>query len=300
MTRALALGLALAAGACAPAVETAAPPEGWREELHAWRADREEGLRSPTGWLSLVALGWLGEGETTVGSSPDNGLRLPEGSCAPRVGRFLREGDVVRFVAAEGVPVRVNGRDVREAVLRSDATGDPDRLSAGRIDMTIIERRGRLGVRAKDPQAPALDGFEGVPAWPPDPAYRVLAHYEPFAASREVAIPTAIGPGTMKASGQLVFRFAGEEHALLASAQGDGAGGFFVVFGDATNGQESYAAGRFLAAGPPDEKGRVVLDFNRAVNPPCAFTDYATCPYPPAENRLDVAIRAGEKRTRKR
>lgn len=265
------------------------------QQVEAWRLERHESLTRPDGWLSLVALTWLQEGETTCGSDPGSGVRLPS-SAPSRLGRLtLSAGGVVELVAAPGVELTVAGEPLRhETVLATDQSGSPTLVEHGSIVFHLIERDGRIGVRVKDRESPALVAFEGIESFDVDPRWRVEARFVPYDPPKPIAVPTVLGTMSEQESpGAVEMRVAGRTHRLDVLPGGDDE--YFIVFGDATNARETYGGGRFLVAAAADSEGRVVLDFNRAYNPPCAFTPYATCPLPPPQNRLELAVRAGEK-----
>ena len=294
-----ALLLAAACGAEAPAPEAAAPdaptpPDpAYLAEIESWRAERFEGLRRPDGWLSLAGLFWLEEGESTVGSDPAADLLFPPPAEA-RLGVLRRSGRQVRFEAAEGAAVSLEGEPVSGLDLVSDAGGGPTVLEHGSLRFYVIERGERVGVRLKDLESELLREFEGIDHYPVDPAWRLEARFEPFPEPKMVPIPNITGDVNDQPSyGRVVFTAAGAEHSL--EPLGEPTEALFLVFGDETNGAETYGGGRFLYAGPPDAEGRLVVDFNKAYNPPCVFTPYATCPLPPPGNRLSLAVTAGEK-----
>lgn len=292
-----ALGVALLAGpGCSKAPGRGEPPPGWSEQIAAWRAEREAALQAENGWLTLVALAWLdGDQPLTVGTSASADVRLPEGSAPEIVGTFRAVGGRVEFVAAPGVEATIGGQPVTRAVLHTDADGEPDVVRVGRVSIYVIDRDGRLALRIKDPEAPARREFAGLEWYPIDPRWRVPARWEPFDEPRAVTIPTAVGTeSSMTAPGRVVFEIDGREFSLVAFSEHGGEDGLFIIFRDATSGTTTYGAGRYLRADPPED-GRTVLDFNRAYNPPCAYTAFATCPYPPPENRLPIPIEAGEK-----
>lgn len=293
---AAALVLALVALVSCAAPSPAPPPEGWEDDVREWRENRARGLASENGWLTLVGLFWLDEERRyTIGSGADAEFKLPAGSAPEAIGTFIREGTVVRFEAAPGAGATVNDTVLAATVLRSDREEKPDVVRAGRVSMTVIDRDGRLGIRAKDPDNETRTTFAGLDYFPIDPAYRVVAKLERFEAPREVTIPTATGiDSAMEAPGLLRFRLGDAEHAILGFGASD-AESLFVIFRDATSSESTYGAGRYLDA-TRETDGTYVLDFNRAYNPPCAFTSFATCPYPPPENILRVPVEAGEKR----
>jgi len=204
------------------------------------------------------------------------------------------DGTVVAF-GEEGAGVRINGDPLMNTVLATDAQGSPDVITAGRISFYIIDREGRLAARVKDPEAMTRLTFAGIEQFDIDPAFRVEARFEPYAEPRQVAIPTVLGQDTsMLAMGVLRFTINDEEQVLEPYVGSPDDESLFLIFRDGTSGTTTYGAGRFLSADAPGEDGTTVLDFNLAYNPPCAFTPYATCPLPPPQNVLDIAIEAGE------
>ena len=204
-------------------------------------------------------------------------------------------GTTVRFQPFPGSGLLLNGKPASEAVLKSDAEGKPDVLQAGRVRFYVIRRGDRLGIRIKDPGTPTRKAFHGVPRYPVDPAWRVEADFIPYATPQVRAIPTVLGTTEpMTAPGLLKFKVGGREVTLEPMVEDPGHPELFLIFKDATSAHGTYPAGRFLYADMP-KNGKVILDFNRAINPPCAFTIFATCPLPPKQTQLDIAITAGEK-----
>lgn len=298
----LSLGLAAPALAAPPVTPSAKPapatpmpaaPADFEAQTRAWHTRRIERLTAEDGWLSLVGLHWLKEGDNRFGSAQDNALVFPA-SAPAHAGTFTRKGDTVSLSLQPGVSLTVNGKPFTGGTVHSDAQGSPDMLALGTLRFFIIRRGERLGVRVKDSEAPTRKGFHGIPTYAPNPAWRVEARFEPATTERKLSVPNVLGEvEDMVAPGTAVFTVGGQEHRL--TPVDDGSGQLFFIFGDLTNRDESYGAGRFLYADMPKD-GKVVLDFNRAYNPPCAFTPYATCPLPPSQNRLKVRVEAGEKR----
>jgi len=280
--------------ACAEAPAPVDP--AFRAEIERWRAGRLERLIAEDGWLTLTGLYWLEPGENRFGSADDGAVVLPDPSV-PEIAGFLVVGpdNTVTARAEQDSGVLVNDEPLSTAVLRSDAEGAPDVITAGRISFYIIDRGGRLGARVKDPQNEARRSFAGIENFPIDEAHKVTARFEPYDAPREVAIPTVLGQDTsMLATGLLRFTIDGREQTLEPYVGSPEDEHLFLIFRDRTSGDSTYGAGRFLSAEAPGEDGTTVLDFNRTYNPPCAFTPYATCPLPPPQNMLDAAIEAGE------
>ncbi len=277
------------------AADAAVAGEAHVKEVEQWRRERHESLEKPDGWFSLVGLFWLEEGESTCGSDPASDVRLPE-SAPATVGVFRMAGGVVELEVSPGAQVLIGGEEVARVRLLTDveSEGEPTVVEIGSIQLYLIDRAGRIGVRVKDSQSPALLAFEGIESFEIDPRWRTAARFVPYDPPKPVAVPTVLGTTNEQPSpGAVEFEMAGATHRLDVLPGGDE---YFIVFGDASNGKQTYGGGRFLSSATADETGAVVLDFNQAYNPPCAFTPYATCPLPPRQNRLEVAVTAGEKK----
>lgn len=273
----------------------APPPNAYVKAVDAWHAERTARLAAEDGWLTLVGLDWLKPGENTLGTAPGSTVMLPDGTAPAQAGTLTVEGGKVRLRLVGGSGILVNGQAVAETELKTDADGKPDLMQAGRIRFYVIRRGERLGVRMKDPEAPARKAFHGVARFPVDPAWRVEAEFLPYPAPQTRAIPTVLGTAEpMSAPGLLRFKVKGRTYTLEPVIEDPAHPELFLIFRDATSGKTTYPAGRFLTAAMPKD-GKVVLDFNRAYNPPCAFSHFATCPLPPKRNELRVAVRAGEK-----
>ncbi len=294
--------LALLAGCRqeAPSTAAAKPDPAARafalDQQH-WREQRRAELLAPGGWTSLIGLHWIGPGAHFVGSGGGNGIRLAMG---PRELGLLdrRKDDTFRFVPAKGVALTLDGAPLdAPALLRSDADpAGPSRIGfdEGRGEATVIRRGERYALRVKHADAPTRTGFAGLDYWPADRSWVVEGRFVPHPPGRTLEIADIVGTiQRIPNPGAIEFAHGGRQFRL--EALDEGTGGLFLVFADRTNGHGSYGAGRFLDAAAPDANGRVVLDFNRSYNPPCAFTAFATCPLPPPENRLDLAVAAGEK-----
>jgi uncharacterized protein len=250
----------------------------FENEIGQWRRAREESLKAEGGWLSVAGLFWLHEGTNTFGKAQDNEIVLPDGP--PRAGAFNLHAGKVTVTA---------GGSTREV-----AHDAPDAVSVGRVKLFVIKRGPKLGIRLKDPESEYRRNFHGIDSYPPREEYRVTAQFA--AEPAKISILNIIGQMEEYPSpGYAVFHLHGKELRLRPYLEEPNAKQLFYVFRDQTSGKETYGGGRFLYSDLPRD-GRVVLDFNRAYNPPCSFTPYATCPLPPAENRLPVAIEAGEKK----
>ena len=260
---------------------------GHAAQVAAWRAERDERLRSATGWLTLVGLFWLTPGENHVGAHPSNQVILHGHQIPPRVGSMWLEDGRVRFVPHEGV-------DLPETELQDDLEGKPTVLEFGTLRFHTIRRGERIGVRVRDTAAPALREFSGVDSYPVDTSWRVRARLEPAPPDTTIEIADVTGGVNSDTTpGSVAFERDGVTWRL-AALEGEEDGSLWLIFGDATNGTETYGAGRFLYTEPPADDGSVIVDFNLAYNPPCVFSPYATCPLPPPQNRLALRIAAGE------
>jgi uncharacterized protein (DUF1684 family) len=248
-------------------------------QVEQWRAKREQALKAPDGWLTLVGLFWLQEGRNDVGSAEGARVQLPPG-FPERMGVIVKHGNRLEWRPLRGSPQQ----------LKSDKSGEPDIFRVGRIRMNIVERGTKFGVRVKDDESPARRSFTHLNWFPIREDWRVTARF--VAAPRTVVFDAQAGdPQEMKSPGYVEWEREGRTFRLTPVLEDVR---LFFVFRDRTAGRTTYAAARFLYADPP-RNGAVELDFNKAYNPPCVFTPYATCPLPPPENRLPVAIEAGEK-----
>lgn len=284
--------LALLANAACTSADDGNDRTALEAEILEWRDSRRAALLAPTGFLTLAGLFWL-EGETTTfGSAPDNDLVFPR-AADPHIGAFRLTGDGVVMEPRPDVAVNLGGERVGEVLIADDTTDDPVMISHGSLAWTVIKRDGRYAVRLRDFEHPVLASFPPLEYFPIDPSWRVEATLQRYAEPRTVAASTVIeGLGWNPVSpGVAVFRKDGETHRLEAYASGER---LFFVFGDRTNGTETYPAGRFLYTALPGDDGRVVLDFNRAYSPPCAFNDFSTCPVASPRNHLPVRVTAGE------
>jgi uncharacterized protein (DUF1684 family) len=275
----------------------------WQPDLLAWRAQRTTKLTAPEGWLSLIALGWLKEGDNSFGSAEDS--RVPITGKAPAHIAIVRlEKDALRLLPpAGGFPkdLLVDGQPAREQALLADDAEKPSKLTIGTLTIIVIHRDGEFALRIKDLQAPTRVAFHGLRWYAPDAAYRVHARWIPYNPPKVLDIPTVLGTTThLPAPGVAEFTLDGQLLRLEPVLETPKSTELFFIMRDATSKTTTYGAGRFLYSELPDhgvgQPGEVWLDFNKLENPPCAFTAYATCPLPPPQNRLSVPIPAGELR----
>lgn len=260
-------------------------------------------MQAPEGWLSLVGLEWLKEGDNTIGSGSGNRIQLPAKAPAEVATIRLEKGALRLLPPAGGFPQQLllDSHAAREQALVPDDGPAPSKLTVGTLTIIVIHRDEQYGLRIKDPQAPTRTGFHGLHWYAPDPVYRFHARWIPYNPPKVLDIPTILGTVThLPAPGVAEFTLEGKTLRLEPVLEEPTATELFFILRDTTSTKTTYGAGRFLYTGFPDHglnrPGEIWLDFNRLFNPPCAFTAYATCPLPPPQNRLKVAIPAGEQR----
>jgi uncharacterized protein (DUF1684 family) len=280
---------ALCAAAC-----SATDDEAYRLEIERYRADRVERLRAEDGWLSLVGLFWLAPGETRFGADAAGEIVLEGEGVPPWAGTLHYDGATVRLEPAPETPLTIGGAPAEPRTLRDDSEGEPDVLRLAGLEMLVLRRGQGHAVRVKNKSSPTRTAFRGTEWFPIDPSYRIEGTFRAHAEPREVPIATVVGyEERMVIPGTVALSIGGQNVTLHPMRAESGENELFFLFKDGTSGHETYGAGRYLYATLDGD--RVVVDFNRAYNPPCAFTPYATCPLPPRENWLDVRIEAGEK-----
>ncbi len=276
---------------CSKKEEDKGSPE-YIASIKQWHKERIENLKKENGWLDLAGLFWLKDGENTFGTSPSNDIVFPKGP--DKIGMFILKDSTVSVKINPGVEVMNDKTPVKETSLKTDLSGDPTILSIGSLRWYIIKRDDKYGVRLRDIDANIRKEFKGIDTYPVNEDWKITAKFEAYNPPKTIIIPSIIGTVEEdKAPGALVFEKDGKEYRLDPVVEGDE---FFIIFADETSGDETYGAGRFLYTAMPDSTGNVILDFNKAYNPPCAFTPYATCPLPPKQNYLKLRITAGEKK----
>ncbi len=262
------------------------------ESIETYRTTRLERLKAPDGWLNLAGLLWLKEGENTLGSDSTNTIVFPE-KAESNLGEIILDGDKVIFNPNKELDIRVNDEVVESKELITDVKDKPDMVKHGDFGWFIIKREDRYGIRLRDYNSPLLSQLDSIPAYEINPDWKVEATFKELEEKRKVNVQTVIGTEEeYTVSGILEFNINEKKYTLTPFDTKDG---FFIIFADETSQNETYPAGRFLYANAPDKRGQVEIDFNKAYNPPCAFTPYATCPLPPRDNILAVAVKAGEK-----
>ncbi|MDT5269168.1 MAG: uncharacterized protein QOH49_1354 [Acidobacteriota bacterium] len=275
--------------------QQAAAPASYEQELEQWKAKRLTNLKSEDGWLTLIGLFWLKEGENRFGSDPTNEIVLPDGKTPALAGTLRLAAGKVTLEAKPDAKITLKGQPVTTLELKSDEDGEPTVLELGSLSFHVVKRGERLGLRVKDRENPARAEFKGTDYYPADRKWVVNARFEPYQPPKQVPILNVLGMETEETSpGTLAFEVDGRPYKLEALKE-KGEEQFFIIFADQTSGKETYRAGRYLYADPPGTDGVVRLDFNKAYSPPCAFTRYATCPLPPAQNHLPLRVEAGER-----
>lgn len=268
--------------------------DSYQKGIAKWRATHQEELLTDGGWLTVAGLFWLKEGVNTVGSGKDvYDIKLTDNFKQGKFGEIVFSNGKATLNIAPGVDAKSDGKIIKTIDLVSDEKPKPSKIEIGSQTFYLIKREDRYGIRLKDARNLPRLNFNGLKWFPIDPKLRVTAELDPYSEPRDVKVPNVLG-GTFpyKSPGILKFKIHDKEYRLQPVIEDDH---LFIIFRDLTSKTTTYGAGRFLYADAVKE-GKVVLDFNKAENPPCAFTAFATCPLPPRQNRLDVAIKAGEKR----
>lgn len=273
----------------------------WRKQLEAWRAEREHELTAPDGWLTLVGLDWLKPGVNSFGSAPENQVHVA--GAPAHIGLLTVSGKTVQLLSPSGgfpEGLMLEGKPAREGTLSADNM-HPSTLTWHSLTMVVLPRGVRYALRIKDSNAPARAGFRGLHWYAPDLHYSVVARWIPYNPSHILRIPTIVGTTLdLPAPGAAEFTLGGKTLRLEPVLESPRDTSLFFILRDATSQSSTYEAARFLRSVFPDhglaQPGTLVLDFNQLYNPPCAYTQYATCPLPPPQNRLSVPIEAGEQR----
>ena len=271
------------------------PSKDFKADTTKWRTDYANVLLRPEGWLSVAGLYWLKEGVNTVGSAEECEVRLPTYSSPPMAGNFTRTGEKVKLTVFPGVDLKVNGNSATTVDLNSDTSDHVDHMSLGGVTFKVIQRADKVGIRLYDPKCKGRVSYHGLNWYPADEKWVVKAQFIPYNPPKAGSITNVLGQTTPTTfPGYLAFKINGTDCRLDVEDAGNV---FFINFQDATTGKTTYGAGRFLEeTAKPDKEGFTFIDFNKATCPPCAYTSFATCPLPPAGNRLSVAVTAGEKK----
>ena len=266
--------------------------ENYQQTITAWRASRHDRLAQPDGWLTLVGLEWLKEGENRVGSAADNDIQLTGGPA--HWGSVFLQNDALRFVSSDIDNVSINGASLQQAELIADNKDKPTLVAGGTLSFYAVFR-GSYALRIKDSQAKALLSFKGVDHYPIDKSWRINGRFIRADEGASIEITNVLGQvSESPVFGTFEFDMDGKTHSLLSLGDENSEELWFIL-ADRTSGHGTYGAGRYLYSDAMPENGHLTVDFNKAYNPPCAFNPYSTCPLPPQQNRMNLLVTAGEK-----
>jgi uncharacterized protein (DUF1684 family) len=265
------------------------------KSINDWHSKRENDLKQPNGWLNLEGLFWLHKGVNTFGKAEGNDSRYQQNEFPAYLGDFIFEGDSVVWVNKNNNTVKINNIETKGTtpVVVFTKEGKAKVMDWSHFRWSIIKREDKVGIRFRNLEAAALKEFKGINRFPVDSNWRLKAVLvQPV--QDLLMITNVLGQTTaQKSAGRLLFTIDKKEYSL--DVIDEGGPNLFIVFGDETAGKTTYGAGRFIDIPKPDGSGNTEIDFNKAYNPPCAFSAFATCPLPPPQNRLKVSITAGEK-----
>lgn len=272
--------------------EIAPVPDDYVESIKEWKENRIDILKGPTNWLRLVGIYWMEEGENRFGSGADQDLILPAGTIPEHAGTLTIDDGVVTLTVAKGVVMTHEGESVREMMMYDG--GERFRIEHGSLEWFIDNRGDRYGLKLYNKENEKADAFDGFPRYPLSPEWHLKGTFVPNSDSITITVDNVIGEEVERYSpGNIEFRAGGEDHSLIAFEANSG---LYIIFSDESNRTETYNAGRYMIIPFPDDDGNTIIDFNKAYNPPCAFSKFTTCQLPPPQNRLDITITAGEKR----
>lgn len=265
----------------------------YKNEIQEWRKKRLKNLKSEDGWLNLAGLYWLEKGKNTIGSDSSNDVVFPDKAPKNLGYVTLNDSDITFHAKEDAIVANKAGEQIEQTNMNHDQQKNKTVLQHGPLRWFVIKRGDKFGIRLRDLMSPLLKKVDSIPAFPVKPDWKVEATFIPYKKEKYMEVPNVLG-GTYqeKVHGKLRFTVNDTTYALLPMGSRES---LFVVFGDQTNAEQTYGGGRFLSVETPDEDNKTVLDFNKAYNPPCAFTPYATCPLPPRENVLSLKVKAGEK-----
>ncbi len=284
--------LLIMAYACKRSAPLFEDEKSYIESIEQWQHDRMEGLKARDGWLNLAGIYWLQEGKQSFGSHPSNDIVFPD-KAPTFIGTITLKDEVAHIQVNKEAELYYQNERLTELALSYDSSTTPSYITHGDLAWYIMKRHHSLAIRLRDFKNPAIEAVDHIPSYPIDPDYLVEATLIPFDEARIITVNTPFQDYTQDyhCPGELHFKLKGKKLKLLPFTSGEG---YFIIISDETSALETYGGGRFMYANP-DSRGRVILDFNRAYNPPCAVTPFASCPMPPPENRLTIKIEAGEK-----
>lgn len=261
-------------------------------EIEQWHQNRIERLKDENSWLTLVGLYWLEKGENTFGSDKNNDIVFP-GIAPKKIGSIILEDSAITLNVNGEVTVSNEGTPVKEIILEHDLTGHPTILDLGSLRWYVIKRGERYGIRLRDTKAPLLNEFKDIEMFPINEDWKLTATFEAYVPAKLISLPTQIGTVEEEPSpGAVIIEKDGNTYRIDVIDTGKQ---LWLIFADETSGEETYGAGRYLYIDKPDSTGKTIVDFNLAYNPPCIFTKFATCSFPPKQNFLKLRITAGEK-----
>jgi len=273
-------------------VIVAVQTENHQQAIEAWRASRNERLKQTDGWLTLVGLEWLKDGESRIGSAADNDIQLSGGPAY--WGSVVLQNDSLQFKNLDPENVKINGEALADAVLIPDTEGEATVISGGTLNINVIFRES-YALRIKDSTAKALQNFKGVDNYPINESWLIDGRFVRAEEGSVIEITNVLGQvSESPVFGTFEFDMDGKTYSLLGLGDEDSESLWFI-FADRTTGHGTYGAGRYLYSDGMPQNGRLTVDFNKAYNPPCAFNPYSTCPIPPQRNRMDLSVQAGEK-----
>lgn len=273
-------------------LETKGSPE-YIEEIKKWDEKRIERLKAPDGWLNLVGRTWLKPGVNKFGSAKDNDVIIESDKVPDYMGEFIFIDSTVIMKVYDGVQVLLNGNPVKEVIMIDDQKKDMTVFESGSIRWNLIIRGDKYGIRFRDTESPLVKEFKGIDRYPINEDWKLIARFEQYNPPKKIYVPNVLGQIEEELSpGAVVFEKDGKQFKIDAIDSGER---LFLIIADKTSGEETYGGGRFMYVDKPDSSGKIILDFNKAYNPPCVFTKYATCPLPPEQNYLDLKITSGEK-----
>jgi len=262
-------------------------------EVNEWHQKRIERLKDENGWLTLVGLYWLEEGENTFGSDKSSDIVFPE-NAPGKIGTIALTDSILTLSVSEGVNVLSEGKAVDRISLQHDLTGNPTILETGSLRWYIIKREDKYGIRLRDTENKLRKEFDTVEKFPINTDWRLNAKFEPYYPPKTISLPSQLGNNVEeKSTGAAIFKIDDKEYKLDAIDAGGNR--LWFIYADETNGKETYGAGRYMYIDKPDSTGNMIIDFNYSYNPPCVFTKYATCSFAPKQNHLRLRITAGEK-----
>lgn len=285
----------LALISCTGSLPGQAPiPDNYPDVIEEWKSNRVASLTAPTGWMRLAGMFFLAEDENTFGSGPEADIVLPDSTLPPVAGSFVLNNNQVRLKVQDSVTLLHDGEPAGNTLLYDDDMETVPRISYNQLEWLVISRQELTAIRLYNKENEKVDQFTGFPHFEIDPEWRRQARFVPHPEGTHIAIANVLGQvEDIPSPGKLEFTINNTLYSLDAL---EGSDRMFIILGDQTNGDETYSAGRYMYIDYPEPDDEfTVIDFNIAYNPPCSFNTYTTCQLPPVQNRLDVAITAGEK-----